>query len=187
MKFSYNSPIVLSVTIICSLLFVVDNMLGGVLQIILALPPQLTFLEIYKTITYTLVHGSPEHLIGNLSILLLIGPMLEERYGPKVFLLMCVFTAVFTGILNAFLFDEYLIGLSGVVFMMVVLASFTNVTGDQIPLTFVLVIVLFVGKEVLNSFAENNISQFAHIVGGIVGSFFGFYINKNNIKADGEV
>jgi rhomboid protease GluP len=178
MKLVYNSPIVLSIAIICTVLFVLDYLLAGVVTALFALPPELTVFEIYKTISYTLVHGSVEHLLGNLSIFLLVGPILEERYGPKVFLLMCVLTAVFTATLNVFLFDEYLIGLSGVVFMMVVLASFTNVTGDQIPLTFVFVIILFVGKEVLNSMSLDNVSQFAHIVGGVVGSFFGFYINK---------
>jgi hypothetical protein len=35
--------------------------------------------------------------------------------------------------------------------------------------------VLFLGREVWNAIAQkDNISQFAHILGGLTGSFFGF-------------
>jgi membrane associated rhomboid family serine protease len=59
--------------------------------------------------------------------------------------------------------------------MMILLASFTNFTAGEIPLTFILVLVLYLGREIFNSFNSNNISEFAHIVGGFVGSLFGFF------------
>jgi membrane associated rhomboid family serine protease len=58
--------------------------------------------------------------------------------------------------------------------MMILLASFTNFTAGEIPLTFILILILYLGREILNSFASNNISEFAHIVGGFIGSLFGF-------------
>jgi membrane associated rhomboid family serine protease len=61
--------------------------------------------------------------------------------------------------------------------MMILLASFTNFNKGEIPLTFILVLILFLGRELFNSFGDpgNNISQFAHIVGGFIGSLFGFF------------
>jgi membrane associated rhomboid family serine protease len=38
----------------------------------------------------------------------------------------------------------------------------------------VLVILLFMVKEVFAAFQTDNISEFAHILGGICGAFFGF-------------
>jgi uncharacterized membrane protein YdcZ (DUF606 family) len=59
--------------------------------------------------------------------------------------------------------------------MMILLASFTNFSRGEIPLTFILILVLYLGRELFNSFSNNNISEFAHIVGGFCGSLFGFF------------
>jgi membrane associated rhomboid family serine protease len=82
-----------------------------------------------------------------------------------------------TGLLHIFFFSEGLMGASGVVFMLILLSSFTNNRGG-IPLTFVLVVVLFLGKEIVAAFGEDNVSQFAHIIGGALGGLFGFIWEK---------
>jgi membrane associated rhomboid family serine protease len=89
--------------------------------------------------------------------------------------MMIAVTALVTGALNALFFPSFLLGASGVVFMMILLASFTNFNKGEIPLTFILVLILYIGREVLNSFRSDNISEFAHIVGGFCGSLFGFF------------
>jgi membrane associated rhomboid family serine protease len=92
-------------------------------------------------------------------------------------------TALVTGGLQVFLFPTtILLGASGIVFMMILLASFTNFRKGEIPLTFILIMVIYLGREVWNAVASkfvagapDNISQFAHVIGGLVGSFFGFF------------
>ncbi|MCB0311732.1 MAG: rhomboid family intramembrane serine protease, partial [Calditrichaeota bacterium] len=92
-------------------------------------------------------------------------------------------TALVTGLLNTFFFPSFLLGASGIVFMMIILGSFTNVKRGGIPLTFILVLILFLGQEIYNAFEENSISEFAHVVGGVCGSIFGFVQNGNNAKS----
>jgi membrane associated rhomboid family serine protease len=101
--------------------------------------------------------------------------MLETSYGSLSLFLMILLTALITGILHIFLFSTTLLGASGVVFMMILLASFTNFNKGEIPLTFILILVLYLGREFQNSFAADDISQFAHVVGGFCGSLFGFF------------
>jgi membrane associated rhomboid family serine protease len=108
-------------------------------------------------------------------VILLIGPRLEALYGSLSMLLMIALTALVTGVLNALLFPANLLGASGLVYMMILLASFTNFSKGEIPLTFILILVLYLGRELFNSFSQNNISEFAHIVGGFCGSLFGFF------------
>ena len=86
--------------------------------------------------------------------------------------------------LNNLLFNTGLLGASGVVFMLILLSSFTNVKSGNIPLTFILIIFLFMGKEVYTAFSQDNISQFAHILGGICGGVFGFKLIKGVKPAD---
>jgi uncharacterized membrane protein YdcZ (DUF606 family) len=88
---------------------------------------------------------------------------------------MIAITAFVTGVLNVLLFRSSLMGASGVVFMMILLASFTNFSHGEIPLTFILVLILYLGGQLFESFRTDNISQFAHIVGGFCGSLFGFF------------
>jgi membrane associated rhomboid family serine protease len=121
-------------------------------------------------------HSSWSHLAANFSLILLIGPMLEESYGSLALLVMIVTTALVTGILNVLFFTTGLMGASGVVFMMILLASFTNFSRGEIPLTFILVLILYLGDQLLKSFNTDNISHFAHIAGGFCGSLFGFFI-----------
>jgi len=173
-KLKFNAPIVLIVTSLCVIFFLVDYALKGQLQPWMALAPSWEVSNIPRMFSYVLMHGSFAHLLGNLSIFLLIGPILEEKYGSWMYLAMCVLTAVITAVLNVLFTNTFLIGLSGIVFMNIVLVSFTNVQYREIPVTFILVLLLFVGQEVFRSFEEDNISQFAHILGGLLGSIFGF-------------
>ncbi|MDR0759110.1 MAG: rhomboid family intramembrane serine protease, partial [Treponema sp.] len=125
--------------------------------------------------THVIGHADWNHLVSNFSLILLIGPILEARYGSLSLFLMIALTALVTGLLNTLLFSSYLMGASGVVFMMILLASFTNFGEGEIPLTFILILILYLGREVFNSFRQDNISEFAHIVGGLCGSLFGFF------------
>jgi len=129
-----------------------------------------------KLFTHPLGHASIEHFISNFGFILLLGPILELTYGSISMLIMILATSLVTGLLNAILFpNTILLGASGIVFMMILLASFTNFNKGEVPLTFILVMVLYLGKEVFNAVANRDqISQFAHIIGGLVGAFFGF-------------
>jgi hypothetical protein len=74
--------------------------------------------------------------------------------------------------------------------MMIILASLVNFRKGEVPLSFIFVMLIYLGREVFNMVAAkvtpgsaNNISQFAHIIGGLVGSFFGFLRPTKRIAA----
>ena len=94
---------------------------------------------------------------------------------------MIIFTAIFTGVLNILFFDTGLLGACGIVFMLILLSSITNYRNGDIPITFLLVVALYLGKEVMSAFETDQISQFGHIIGGVCGAVFGFIINKQQI------
>lgn len=121
-----------------------------------------------------------ESFIGNASYLLLLGPMLEEKYGSKEMLEVIGVTALATGIVNyIFFWNVALCGASGVVFAFIVLASFTGFRAGEIPLSFILVAIIFIGQQVYEGIAvQDNISNMAHIVGGIVGAVVGYNLNR---------
>ncbi|MCJ8346734.1 rhomboid family intramembrane serine protease, partial [bacterium] len=135
--------------------------------------------DYFRMVSNIFGHANWGHLAGNFSLILLIGPLLEEKYGSWSLLQMIFATAIFTSILNIAFLDTGAYGASGIVFMLILLSSMANFKEGEIPLTFLLVAVLYVGEEVLNSFKADNISQFGHILGGFCGACFGFFLKKD--------
>lgn len=176
MRLKFNSPVILGFSLICVAVYVLDKATMGAVMPYFTLGQVSTshpvsFLTLF---THVIGHASVEHLMGNLTFILLLGPIVEEKYGDARTLLMMVITAFVTGILNILFFHTGLMGASGIVFMLILLVSFTNTKSGEIPVTFILVALLFIGKEILMSLSEDQVSQFAHIIGGVCGSFFGF-------------
>ncbi len=177
LRFHYNSPVVLTFSLICTAVFLGNTVTAGVINQLFTLSPYFSFtnpLSYFTLFSHIFGHADAQHLLSNLSFILLLGPILEEKYGKSSLIFMILATAFITSILNLLLFNSGLLGASGIVFMFIMLVSFANFKAGKIPLTFVLIFALFVGKEVFNSFAADQVSQFAHIIGGIVGSLFGF-------------
>lgn len=180
LKIKYNSPVILTFSLICVAVFFIPltstNVAApGPMSEYFVIDGFGTFEDYLSLVFYIFGHASMEHLLGNLTFILLIGPIVEEKYGSNYLALMIGITAIVTGMLNIFFFSTGLLGASGIVFMLIILVSFTNVKSGQIPLTFILVMLLFIGKEIMQSLEADNISQFAHILGGICGSVFGFF------------
>ncbi len=181
MKIRYNAPVTLTFALISTLILAVDALLHtDIIPSLFTGPPRgqfsfSSFVDWIRLFTHIAGHANWAHLLGNFAFILLLGPILEEKYGSIPVLLMLLITAFVTGLLNALFSGSALLGASGAVFMMVLLVSFTNIKGGEIPLTFILVVSLYLVKEILGAFnSEDQIAQFAHIAGGICGSLFGF-------------
>jgi len=125
-------------------------------------------------VSHILGHGNWDHLLANFTIILLLGPILEERHGSPQLFSMILITALVTGLINVALGDSMLLGASGIVFMMILLASTANIRAGEIPLTFIAVATIYLGREVVHAFRDDHISQLAHLVGGLTGGAFGF-------------
>jgi len=182
MRIKYNAPVTLTFTFICvGVMILSQTLFPNLIGTWFAVPGKGSFSprSFHSWVTlcsHTIGHADWNHLISNFSLILLLGPILEESYGSPSLLFMMFITALITGIINILFIPTGLLGASGIVFMMILLASFTNFKKGEIPLTFILVLLLYLGNEVLSSFtsSNSNISHFAHILGGICGSLFGF-------------
>ena len=182
-KITFNAPVTLVMVALC---FIAT--LFGVIT--LGKSTQLVFMTYHSSLTNPMTyvrffthifgHADWSHFIGNASYLLLLGPMLEEKHGAKELLEVIGITAVVTGILNYILFwNVALCGASGVVFAFIVLASFTGFKEGEIPLIFILVVIVFIGQQIYEGIMiQDNISNMAHIAGGIVGAIVGYGLNK---------
>ena len=130
-RISFNAPAVLVFAGICVIAQLLNKLTNGasnsavfsVYRSSLANP--LTYL---RCVCHVFGHAGWDHLIGNMMYLLILGPMIEEKY--------------------------------------------------------ILVALLYIGQQIYQGlFRKDNISQMAHIVGGIVGSVLGFALNRMKNKS----
>lgn len=179
MTIRYNAPVTLTFTLVCAVVLLLNALFPGLTANWFSVPGRGDFRadsirDYICLFTHIFGHADINHFLSNFSFILLLGPILEATYGSSGMALMTVITALATGLLNILLFPTGLMGASGIVFMMILLASFTNFNKGEIPLTFILVMLLYLGKEVFNAFKANNVSEFGHIIGGLCGSIFGY-------------
>jgi GlpG protein len=183
LKITFNSPVVLGFIFTSLAVLILGFLTMGKSNELLfmtyhsALTNPLTYVRFF---THVLGHSGWGHYIGNASYILLLGPMLEEKYGSKRILQVILITAVVTGVVNYLLFwNVALCGASGVVFSFILLTSFTSFKNGEIPLTFILVAIVFIGQQVYEGlFLQDDISNLSHILGGVVGAIVGYKLNK---------
>ena len=176
MRIRYNSPVILSFTLISVLVWALG--LKDFFTVNAYIDDWANPLNYFQLVSHIAGHQDLGHLMGNFTLILLIGPILEEKYGSKQLLFMILITGFITGVLNVLFLDTRLLGASGIVFMLIILSSVSNAKAGEIPLTFILVAILYIGGEVYNSMQDDSVSQFAHILGGVCGGVFGFALSK---------
>lgn len=185
LKITFNAPVTLGFVLICFIATLLGSISGGKItqKVFMTYHSSLTNpMTYFRFITHIFGHSGWERFIGNASYLLLLGPMLEEKYGSKEWVEVIGMTAVVTGLMNyIFFWNTGLCGASGVVFAFIILASFTSFREGEIPLTFILAAVLFIGQQIYEGImVRDNISNTAHITGGIVGAVIGYGSNRKS-------
>ena len=181
MQLRYNAPVTFSFALICTLVMLLDQyVFPGFVGTYLSAPgadfnpgqPA----HYFAVVLYVFGHESWTHLWNNFLFLLLLGPILEEKYTPKPLLMMMFSTTIVTGIFNVLMKQPPLVGASALVFMMIMLVSFARTKAGDVPVSFILIFVLFLLAELTRGAQNNNpaVSNLAHIIGGVCGTIFGF-------------
>ena len=131
-----------------------------------------------RLVTHIFGHSGISHYAGNMVYILLLGPILEEKYHEKL-IWVILLTALVTGLIHNFFFHGALMGSSGICFAFILLAS---VTGRQkgVPLTLILVALFWIGNEIYTGLTvHDQISQITHIIGGVCGGMTGLFLKDN--------
>lgn len=171
-----NAPITLSFVAICFIALALDYITGQASTTLIfstygsSLLNPLTYIRL---IGHVFGHANFSHLASNMLYILLLGPILEEKYHDKL-IIVIITTALVTGIVhNIIQPNVILLGASGVVFAFIILASITG-NQDGLPITLILVAIIWLGQELLTGIsATDNISQITHIIGGLSGGILG--------------
>lgn len=188
-KIAFNAPVVLIFLLICFIATLLGVLTDGYTTQLLfmtyhsSLTNPMTYV---RFVTHVFGHSGWSHFLNNATYILLLGPMLEEKYGSKRLIIVMLVTAVATGLINYIFFPNVaLCGASGIVFAMIMLSSFTSFNAGELPITAILVAVIYIGEQIYDGLTvSDNISNMAHIVGGIVGAVIGYILNRKAKQTD---
>ena len=182
LSFTYNAPVTLTFAILSFIVLVVGWITNGK-------STQLCF-EVYRSkisvlwfvrlFGHVLGHSSLSHYAGNMTLFLLLGPVLEEKYGGTTLVEAFGIVAVISGLVNIIFFPgTALLGASGLVFMMIILVSASDLRHGEIPITMILIMIIYLGSELWNMVStHDSISQLTHIIGGLCGAIIGGLLNS---------
>ncbi|MGI5887978.1 MAG: rhomboid family intramembrane serine protease [Oscillospiraceae bacterium] len=179
----YNSPVILTYSIISLVVLILGMATDYTITY--------TWFAVYRSgwgnpftylrmFTHIIGHASVQHYVSNFMYILLLGPSVEERYGSRKLLAMILLTALVIGLVFvAFNPTGALLGASGIVFMLIILASATNFSRGQIPMTMIMIALIYIGSEIYSGVtSSDSVSQLSHILGGVMGIIFALTMPK---------
>lgn len=178
--FSYNSTVVLSYFFICLFILIINKISKDRVNHFLVFRKGniLNPMNYIRLVASGLCHQDWSHFRNNFVMILLMGPMLEEKYGSIPLLQMIVATSIISGLFHLIFYKGGAIGASDNVYMMVALCSVTNITSGKIPITLFLIFFFYIADEIIKQFSnkKDHISHDSHIVGAICGFVYGYFL-----------
>lgn len=182
-KLQYNSPVILTYVFLCCGVLLLDTLTSGKTTSLCFCVYRSSFSDVLTYVRmfgHVLGHSGWQHFFNNVLYLLIVGPAVEEKYGSKNLLIAMIVTAFVSGAAHLVLApNSALLGASGIVFMLIFLASLSGMKKGCIPLTLILVTVFYLGQELYDAiFLSDGISHLTHIIGGVCGTVLGFAMRK---------
>ena len=180
--FEYNAPVTLTFFLISFGVLILSWITRGKSNYLFSserasLLNPFTYIRLFTNI---LGHRDFVHFSNNFLKILLLGPMIEEKYGSMNLLAMILITAFITAVINFIIGKYRIMGASNIVFMLIALSAFVNMS-DRIPLTLVFIILFYFIDEVRQLFNKDGVAHYGHLTGAVCGVLFGFICQNQNL------
>lgn len=144
----------------------------------------------WAIVTHMFLHAGFMHIVGNLILLVLLGPRLESYISERNFVLLYLGAGLAGGVASIALFGgeptraglAANLGASGAIFG--VLAAFAmRLPKERIPIPIGIMIFipayiafpLYMGFQIFLIFSQNNVAWWAHLAGAAVGAAFAYF------------
>ena len=189
-KLSYNAPFTITLCAVSLIVFLIDKFAfkGSLMAKAFicrshtgAIPFDFKNIKDYITLlSHALGNSSISTLLLNMILALILGPVLEERYGSPVMILMSVITTLIAGVLTACLGNTPLSGFQSIVIMMIFLSSLQPFQKKDLQISWIAVIIFYLVMDFIDlsdsnfTTVQKLISPAIELCAGLAGSLFGF-------------
>lgn len=197
-RVTYDAPITLSFIFITAIIFILDQfaLKGSLSEKILICSGRTNGYSFDYTspLSYVRIFAHVFHannwinMLSNATFLLLLGPVLEERYGSIAIALTLFLSSLISGVLATFS-PIPVSGPSAIIFLFILLSTITSFEKRNLSLSSILLFILysafvlsqgygnnlslFTGNKII-IFFKANIPSFMSLIAGILGSIAGF-------------
>jgi membrane associated rhomboid family serine protease len=155
-------------------------------------------LDYARLILHVFAYTDFPTLLINAVILLLLGSILEERYGSLMLFIMIFIAALVSGVLAVCSPQVPFTGTDSIIFMMIFLLSLTALAKHTVQVSWLLAFIAFTaykaygftttGTKNLSAIIQDNLGLLISLAAGICGSLAGFLIapkkSRKSPKAD---
>lgn len=183
-KLSLEAPVIVGFVFACVLLHLLNMTIAPGISRWLGIRDAFHLLhpmQYVRLITHIFGHENMTHLRGNMTHILMVGPSAEEIFGSQNIVWIMLAVAISSGF-GHILFgptNTSQIGASGVAFALILVNSLVSAEMGRIPISFVLTACLWTSDEMWKMlFAGDQIAHSAHLIGAIVGTAAGYYIQS---------
>ena len=185
------------IIVVTSIFFLFQNIpgLGEVLTSTLALKPESVMgFEVWRLLTYGLVHGSIFHLLFNMVALYMLGIPLEYSMGKRNYLIFYIVATLFAGIFSLlallYSYPVTIIGASGAITAIFILFALNNRDATVllffiIPMPIYIAAIILVVVSIYGSiFSFGGVSHITHLGGIVIGSLYWYKIEEIQFLID---
>jgi membrane associated rhomboid family serine protease len=189
-RITIEAPVIVGYCVICVVIHLLNSTILPGLSFFLGFDSHFNVrnpVHYGRLFSHIFAHSSLSHLKGNMTNLLLVGPPAEAHFGSKAIRKVMQAVALSSALSHLLLgrANSRQLGASGVVFALIIMSSLICGKMDRIPLSFVLIGILYLGEELFKLFfSSDDVSHHAHLVGGAVGAIIGFRLQGQ--KSDEE-
>ena len=144
-------------------------------------------------ISHMFLHSGPYHLLFNMYVLLIFGPMLEQRIGAKRFLTIYFLSGIVAGIISSLIYPLILgrpfvaLGASGAVMgmlgvLIILMPDLKLLFFFIVPMQLRTAAILIALIDVFGIFYPTGIGNIAHLAGLASGLLYGLSLKKEKRK-----
>src|SRR3989344_1861903 len=167
-------------------MFVLQFVLGNSFTNRLLLESQDIYSRPWILITSMFLHSGFNHILFNMYGLLIFGPLLEQKIGPKRFLLIYLISGIFAGFFASFFYDRAL-GASGAIMgmlgtLIILMPDLKLLMFFVIPMPLWVAGIFWLLIDTFGIFVPSGVGNIAHLAGMGLGLLYGLYLKKESRK-----
>ncbi|MCR5699512.1 MAG: rhomboid family intramembrane serine protease [Treponemataceae bacterium] len=178
---SFDSPVALILVILLVVMAVVERLVPSIAWLFVcpcragnaAAFNYAHVADYFRILLYPFGFSSWNQLTANLVFILLLFPKIESVFGKLFSSLLVLITVLFAGVICVCFSNSVIYGTSGIVCMLLILAIFISADKRQIPLSYILLAVIYFAREIVSIIDTNTIEVFCHFAGSLAGSLVG--------------
>ena len=137
-------------------------------------------------LTSMFLHAGINHILFNMYALLIFGPLLEQKIGPKKFLFIYLFSGIFAAFLSSFFYERAL-GASGAIMgiigaLIILMPDLRLLLFFVVPMPLWVAGIIYAAIDLFGVFFPSGVGNIAHIIGIACGLLYGLYLKKQSVR-----